>query len=105
MCCQQDLFFVVFFLVIAFIFLITLKILTVNTIQKNSPRITTYAKLIDKRNHVFSERSHYYGTFELDSGDRIELRLPREQSGLLVIGDEGYLTFQGDRFLSLENDA
>lgn len=44
----------------------------------------------------------YYATFEVESGDRMELHVPATEYGLLIEGDQGDLTFQGSRFLSFE---
>lgn len=41
----------------------------------------------------------YYATFQVPSGDRMELRLSGKEYGLLREGDRGALTFQGTRFL------
>lgn len=48
-------------------------------------------------NHNTSHTS-YYATFEVASGDRMELELPTEEYALLAEGDRGMLTFQGTRF-------
>ena len=39
------------------------------------------------------------------SGDRLELRLPGREYGLLTEGDTGLLTFQGTRYLSFERQG
>lgn len=46
----------------------------------------------------------YYVTFQLESGDRVELCVPVYEFGLLIEGDRGKLTFQGTRYLSFERD-
>ena len=38
-------------------------------------------------------------------GDRLELRLPGREYGLLTEGDTGLLTFQGTRYLSFERQG
>lgn len=79
--------------------------------QKNnrSPVLTVEAAVVAKRqalhhmraaNHMHATASNrYYATFEVESGDRMELPLPAEEYGLLAEGDRGLLTFQGTRFL------
>ena len=47
--------------------------------------------------HLSSSTS-YYVTFEVESGDRLELRVDGGDYGQLVEGDRGRLTFQGTRF-------
>ena len=44
----------------------------------------------------------YYITFQVESGDRMELCIPSNEYGYLVEGDRGRLTFQGTRYLGFE---
>mgnify|MGYP000784206328 FL=1 len=44
----------------------------------------------------------YYVTFQVESGDRMELSVDDSEYGMLVEGDEGKLTFQGSRYLGFE---
>jgi hypothetical protein len=46
--------------------------------------------------------STYYVTFEFETGDRIELHVPRSDYGMMIEQDQGLLTFQGTRFISFE---
>ena len=81
--------------------------------NENSPRLTVEAKIVGKRSdfrrtmsnktsmHRHS-RTNYYVTFEVSSGDRMELELQGREYGLLVEGDRGKLTFQGTRYLGFE---
>ena len=78
--------------------------------NNNSPRLTVPATVVSKRMEVMrhhdvnSHMSHsstwYYATFQVESGDRMELSIPDRDYGYLVEGDRGSLTFQGTRFLS-----
>ena len=78
--------------------------------DNDSPRLTVPVKVVAKRYEeihrrsktVTSGRSHYYATFEVESGDRLELELQGHEYGLIVEGDRGNLTFQGSRFLKFE---
>ena len=81
--------------------------------NENSPRLTVEAKIVGKRNEfrrtmsnkssVYRHsRTNYYVTFEVASGDRMELELQGNEYGLLVEGDKGKLTFQGTRYLGFE---
>lgn len=76
-----------------------------------SPRLDVQAKVVAKRmdvhhhnhhhnghNHV-SSSTDYYVTFEVPSGDRMELGLDGQDYGMLVEGDTGTLSFQGTRYL------
>lgn len=46
----------------------------------------------------------YFVTFEVQSGDRIELRVNGSEFGMLAEQDLGILTFQGSRYKSFERD-
>ncbi len=80
--------------------------------NNNSPRLTVPATVVNKREelhrHRHSDTMHnhfvttYYVTFEVESGDRMELQVVGEESGLMVEGDRGTLTFQGSRFLGFQ---
>lgn len=82
--------------------------------NNHAPRLTVAAKVINKRTQVGRHHHHheehihsyqytnYFVTFEVESGDRIELEVSGEESGLMVEGDQGMLTFQGTRFLGFE---
>lgn len=114
----QLMFFLMFFLAFGFIMgtfiFVAVRGLSRWKHNNNSPRLTVAARVISKRTeygrnahcHSSSTYHHYYTnyfvTFEVDSGDRIELCLPGEDYGLLIEGDLGSLTFQGTRFLSFE---
>ena len=76
--------------------------------------MTVVARVVTKRantsrhhhhhdNHVHSSTStSYYVTFEVESGDRMEFRVPGREYGMLAEGDLGKLTFQGTRYHSFE---
>ena len=49
-----------------------------------------------------SAYTDYFATFEFESGDRMDLRIPSNQYEYIVDGDNGKLTFQGTRFLKYE---
>ena len=78
-----------------------------------SPRLTVPAKVVAKRSsHHHHHHGHggmhhstrYHVTFEVESGDRVELSLSGHEFGMLVEGDTGRLSFQGTRYLSFERD-
>ena len=55
--------------------------------------------------HGFSTTTStsYYVTFQVESGDRMELPVSGREYGMLAEGDIGKLTFQGTRYLSFEH--
>lgn len=91
--------------------------------NNNSPRLTVEATVVSRRQevthhnsanagditgaHGFSTSSFtsYYATFQVESGDRLELAIPSNQYGYLAEGDRGRLSFQGTRFLGFERTA
>ena len=83
--------------------------------NNNSPRLTVPATVVAKRTNVTRHRHNganghhhhhtstsYYVTFQVESGDRMELHVAGEEYGLLVEGDRGNLSFQGTRYLGFE---
>lgn len=85
--------------------------------QKNdaSPRLTVLARVVSRRQEVThharnmndgvyhtSSTTRYFVTFQVESGDRMELELDGSDFGMLAEGDEGRLSFQGTRFLDFQ---
>lgn len=105
--------FTVMFVLILGVFIVTL-VRGVGQWHKNnnSPRLTVPATVVSKRmevSHHHNSESHmtnsstcYYATFQVESGDRMELTVSGSDYGYLVEGDHGRLTFQGTRFLGFE---
>lgn len=46
----------------------------------------------------------YYVTFQVESGDRMEMSVSGSEYGTLAEGDKGTLTFQGTRFLTFNRE-
>ncbi len=103
------------FMIVFFIIAGTFLFMIINGISKwhrnnQSPRLTVKAKVVSKRMDVSSHlhgdnmMSHsttfYYVTFEVKSGDRLELALKGSDYGMLAENDVGELTFQGTRYIS-----
>ena len=84
--------------------------------NNQSPRLTVEALVVAKRQSLCRQphpaagdygrnggySTNYYATFQVESGDRMELSLPGREYGLLAEGDRGRLSFQGSRFLGFE---
>jgi len=107
----------VFILVIGFFIVTAVKGISQWNKNNHSPRLTVPATVIAKRTNVSHHHHHnhagtgmghtthstsYYVTFQVESGDRMELHLAGHEYGLLVEGDQGKLTFQGTRYLGFE---
>ena len=106
-------FFLGFFLVFGMILVTVIKSVGQWNKNNHSPRLTVPVTVVSKRtnvshHHHAGEHHHsststtYYVTFQVESGDRMELHLSGSQYGLIVEGDRGLLTFQGTRFLNFE---
>ena len=108
------LFLIVFALVIGTFVVTAVRGVSQWKCNNHSPRLTVAARLVAKREEVHSHHHHqeahhhthystsYYATFEVESGDRLELAVSGGESGMLSEGDQGLLTFQGTRFLGFE---
>jgi len=85
--------------------------------NNHSPRLTVPATIVAKRTNVSHHHHHnhggtgmhhtthsttYYVTFQVESGDRMELYVAGHEFGMLIEGDRGNLTFQGTRYLGFE---
>ena len=112
----QIMFSLVFFLVIGTFIVIAVKGIREWNKNNHSPRLTVPATVVAKRTNV-SHHHHnhggtgmhhtthsttYYGTFQVESGDRMELHVAGHEFGMLIEGDRGNLSFQGTRYLGFE---
>lgn len=77
--------------------------------DNQSPRLSVAAVLVAKRQDFHRGAgdqsvgyTDYFLTFEVESGDRMELEVKGEEYGLLTEGDKGILNFQGKRYLGFE---
>ena len=102
----------ILFAIIFFCVLGTMVYIFVKNIS--SPRLTVTAKIVAKRTKVFHNQqsdgfstttsTSYYVTFEVKSGDRMELSVAGKEYGQMAEGDVGELSFQGTRFLGFERN-
>lgn len=99
-----------FFLVFGIIIFTLIKGIGQWNRNNQSPRLTVEAVVVAKRQNVshhhhnnhISHSTTYYVTFQVESGDRMELHVNGSEYGMLVEGDYGKLTFQGTRYLGFE---
>ena len=105
-----------FFLVFGIFIAIAIRGIAQWNKNNHSPRLTVDATVVSKRTNVSHSHHHhgaghgvhhtsstsYYVTFQVESGDRMELHVAGHEFGLLVEGDHGRLTFQGTRYLGFE---
>lgn len=105
------LFFIAFFIIIL---VMIFKGLSQWNNNNHQPVLTVDARVVSKRedvshhtnnvdgNMTHSSSTFYYTTFEVQSGDRMELAVSGQEFGMLAEGDTGKLTFQGTRFKGFE---
>ena len=112
----QIMFTLVFVIVIGMFIVIAAKGISQWNKNNHSPRLTVPATIVAKRtnvshhhhNHAGAGMHHtthsttYYVTFQVESGDRMELHVAGHEFGMLIEGDRGMLTFQGTRYLGFE---
>ena len=108
------LFFAMFGLVFCIILISLFRGLSQWNKNNHAPRLTVPVTVagrrteISRRHRSDTHMSHtsttYYVTFQVESGDRMELQLSGQEYGLIIDGDRGLLTFQGTRFLSFERN-
>lgn len=88
--------------------------------NNHSPRLTVSARIVKKRRNITHHNSvnaadvsgaqgyhttintTYYVTFQVESGDRMEMSVSSAEYAMLAEGDEGKLTFQGTRYLAFD---
>lgn len=87
--------------------------------NNESPNLTVDCQVVAKRTNIRRYHHHtgtdnamhcsnstdYYVTFQVESGDRMELSVSGREYGLLAEGDRGRLTFQGTRYKGFERNV
>lgn len=105
----------VFILVLGIIIFVIVRGIMQWNRNNHSPRLTVSAGIVAKRTKVthshhdagngmmhMNSSTSYYVTFQVESGDRIELCVDGREYGMLAEGDFGKLSFQGTRYLGFE---
>ncbi|MFB3167169.1 DUF2500 domain-containing protein [Neobacillus sp. 179-C4.2 HS] len=102
----EKLFPLFFILVIGFILFIIFQGIKQWNYNNKQPKLNVDALVVSKRTEVSggsndsSASTWYYITFQVESGDRMELAVRGSDYGMLAEGDAGELVFQGTRFHS-----
>ena len=85
--------------------------------NNHSPKLSVPATIVEKRSDVhrypvstgkvqtMHTSTYYYATFQVESGDRMELAVSGAEYGMLAEGDRGMLTFQGTRYLNFHREG
>jgi len=86
-------------------FLCVAVVYIVNSLLRAAvPKTTAPAQVVARRSAVSGigdlVSTHYYLTFQMDDGVRLELRVPGKVSGLMVDQDRGVLEYRGDTFMA-----
>ena len=101
-------FILIFTLVIGTFIFVAIKGISQWSKNNQSPVLTVPAEVVTKRSQTTgghgdsSAHTRYYVTFQVQSGDRMELGVDDSEFGLLAEEDLGMLTFQGTRFKGFE---
>lgn len=111
------LFTLVFIVIFVFVIITIIRSLSQWNKNNHSPVLTVEATVAAKRSDVRTihhqananadyntSSTTYYVTFQVESGDRMELIVLPEEYGLLAEGDSGRLTFQGTRYKGFERN-
>ena len=111
----EVMFFLVFFMIFGMVIMTFIKGIGEWNKNNHSPRLTVDATVVTKRDQLHRHHHNgangmghtthsttYYVTFQVESGDRMELQVSGQEFGMLVEGDYGKLTFQGTRYLGFE---
>lgn len=98
------LFIVAFVIIFGIIIFAVIKGISTWSSNNDAPKLTVRAKVVAKRTSIHGggetrAYNHYYITFEVDSGDRMEFHVKDLEYGQLIEGDIGDLQFQGTRYL------
>ena len=113
-----DLLFRIMFPILLLVFLVIILYAIIGNIRtwnknNHSPRLTVPAAVVAKRtevshHHTDNTMMHtfttYYVTFQVESGDRMELTVDGSEYGMLVESDIGKLSFQGTRYLGFQRN-
>lgn len=111
-----DIIFSVFPILFTIVFILAIISFIRNFIRNSSaPILTEKVRVVSKRTQVNHVHHHptentthvtssttYYITFENEAGQRFELRVGPNDYGLIVEGDEGLVTYQGEWFKKFE---
>ncbi len=112
----EIMFFFIFFLVFGVFIVTAIRGITQWNRNNHSPKLTVDATVVSKRSNVSCHHHHhgtneaghttttttYYVTFQVESGDRMELCMSGHEYGMMTEGDYGKLFFQGTRYLGFE---
>lgn len=101
-------FVIIFTLVIGTFIFVAVKGISQWSKNNKSPVLTVPAEIVAKRTETSgghgdsSASTWYYVTFQVQSGDRMELGVTSNEYGMLAEDDLGILTFQGTRYQGFE---
>lgn len=95
---------IIFLIVFGGFIFIAIKGISTWSKNNQSPMLTVPGEVVAKRTKTSggsgnsSASTRYYVTFQVQSGDRLELGVNGSEFGMLAEDDLGMLTFQGTRY-------
>ena len=105
------LFFLAFAATVGLMIFIIVRSVSEQKKNDSQPKLTVPATVLSKRTDLYRRRSMgmgstvYFVTFQVQSGDRVELHLSGHEFGLLQEGDRGSLTFRGREFIGFTREG
>lgn len=105
------LFFLTFIATIGLMIFMIVRSVSAQKKNDSQPKLTVPATVISKRTDLYRRRNMgmgstvYFVTFQVQSGDRIELHLSGQEFGLLQEGDRDSLTFRGREFIGFTREG
>jgi len=74
----------------------------------SASRMQVEARVVDKRSLIArggaSVGQRDFVTFQFPDGNRVELAVPASEAGMLIVGDEGRLEWQGSSYLGFARE-
>ena len=104
------LFFLTFIATIGLIIFMIVRTVSEQKKNDSQPKLTVPATVLSKRTDLYRRNmgigsTVYFVTFQVQSGNRIELHLSGRDFGLLQEGDRGSLTFRGREFIGFTREG
>lgn len=98
------LYIILFTLVLIFLIYLFIRFIKNESYNHRAPLLKVKAEVVSKRREYFRQRRtigfhYYFVTFEIEGGDRLEFRVDSGTFGVLLKGDQDYLSFKGTDFI------
>ena len=121
---ESDMFFVAAAMIVVLVLCVVFCVFLYQAMQgaaqwkktTDAPVLTVDAVLVGKRKESVKDKRErsffthgpseiFYATFEVESGDRIELEIPDREYSLILENDTGRLTLQGNKYVGFQRES